>query len=67
MTEYDLLTFEQYQCRKCGRFFYIDKKDKSDLDFDGYNCPYGCDHGTAEEDMPTHTRTFILSVNEVKE
>ncbi len=37
---------EQYQCERCGRFFYIDVNDKSDLDFGEYHCPYGCNEGT---------------------
>jgi len=39
----DTLVLEQYMCRECGRFFYINKTDKSDYDIDGYKCPYGCD------------------------
>lgn len=33
---------EQYQCRKCGRFFYIHKQDKSGIEFD-FGCPFSCD------------------------
>jgi hypothetical protein len=36
------LSLEQYQCMHCGRFFYINKSDKSSFDL-GFGCPYGCD------------------------
>lgn len=49
---------EQYQCDKCGRMFYIDTNDKSDLDFNKYHCPY-C------KDETTHTRTILLNVEEI--
>jgi len=35
-------TLEEYRCRKCGRVFYIDAAERSDLDLD-FGCPYGCD------------------------
>ena len=38
----ETLELEQYRCRKCSRFFYIDKMDKRFLDLD-FGCPYGCD------------------------
>ena len=37
------LKLDQYQCQTCGRFFYINELDKSDLDLD-FGCPYGCDN-----------------------
>ena len=36
------LVLEQYQCRRCGRLFYINTMDRSSMDFD-FGCPYGCD------------------------
>ena len=37
-----ILNLEQYQCRSCKRFFYINVMDRSSLDLD-FGCPYGCD------------------------
>jgi hypothetical protein len=59
------ICLEQYQCQKCGRFFYIDKKDKSDLDFNSYGCAYGCFHGSTEEEIPHHTRTLSIKIEKV--
>ena len=36
------LNLEQYQCLRCGRLFYINAMDRSELDLD-FGCPYGCD------------------------
>ena len=36
------LHLQEYECRKCGRLFYIGKADRSSLDLD-FGCPYGCD------------------------
>ena len=36
------LNLDKYRCRKCGRLFYIDAVERSDLDLD-FGCPYGCD------------------------
>jgi len=36
------LNLEQYRCLRCGRLFYINAMDRSDLDLD-FGCPYGCD------------------------
>ena len=52
------LELEQYQCDRCGRFFYINKMDKSGFDF-SFGCPYGCD------DAGKHTRTLKTEVREV--
>ena len=52
------LKLEQYQCRRCGRFFYINEMDKSDYDFD-FGCPYGCD------DNGELTRLLTTDVKEV--
>ena len=38
----EYLNLEQYQCQRCGRFFYINEMDKSDFDLE-FGCPYGCD------------------------
>ena len=54
------LKLEQYQCRKCGRFFYINKMDKGSLDLD-FGCPYGCD------DNGGHVRDLLAKVEEVTE
>lgn len=52
------LELEQYQCNTCGRFFYINKMDKSDFDL-SFGCPYGCD------DVGKHTRTIRTETKEV--
>jgi len=52
------LELEQYQCERCGRFFYINKMDKSYFDL-SFGCPYGCD------DAGKHTRTLKTEVREV--
>lgn len=52
------LELEQYQCDRCGQFFYINKMDKSDFDLP-FVCPYGCD-GAGK-----HTRTLKTEVKEV--
>jgi len=54
------LNLEQYQCRRCSRFFYINKTDKSSLDI-GFGCPYGCD------DNGRHTRNIHTEIKEVKD
>jgi DNA-directed RNA polymerase subunit RPC12/RpoP len=53
---------EQYQCGNCGRMFYLDPNDKSDLDFDTYRCPYGCGHRCGSDIASTHTRTATVKV-----
>ena len=54
------LVLEQYQCRRCGRLFYINTMDRSSMDFD-FGCPYGCD------DNGRHVRDIKTEVNEVSE
>ncbi len=54
------ISLEQYQCRHCGRFFYINKSDKSGFDL-GFGCPYGCD------DNSRHVRTMQIEIREVRE
>lgn len=54
------LELEQCQCRKCGRFFYINKMDKSYLDLD-FGCPFSCD------DNGRHVRDIKTEIKEVKE
>ena len=50
------LQLEQYQCRKCGRLFYINRMDKSSLDLD-FGCPYGCDdNGRHVRDVETKVK-----------
>jgi len=50
------LELEQYQCRKCGRFFYINTMDKSFFDMD-FGCPYGCDdNGKHVRDIGTEIK-----------
>ena len=51
------LHINQYQCQRCGRFFYISMNDKSDLDIE-FGCPFGCD------DAGKHTRDFICSIEQ---
>jgi len=47
------LNLEQYQCRKCGRLFYINMMDRSSLDLD-FACPYGFDgYGEYVRDIKT--------------
>ena len=53
------LELEQYQCRKCGRFFYINKMDKSSLDLD-FGCCFSCD------DNGRHVRDLKTEIKEVK-
>ena len=36
------LQLEQYQCKRCGRLFYINAMDRSAFDIE-FGCPYGCD------------------------
>jgi len=54
------LDLEQYQCRSCGRFFYINAMDKSSLDLN-FGCPYACD------DNGRHVRDIKAEVKEVEE
>ena len=54
------LNLQQFRCRKCGRFFYIDAMDRSSLDLD-FGCPYGCD------DNGRHIRNMSTEVTEVTE
>jgi len=35
-------TLNQYKCRKCGRYFYINENEHTKYDID-FECPYGCD------------------------
>ena len=53
------LNLEQYQCRRCGRFFYINAMDKSSLDLD-FGCPFGCD------DAGKHTRDIRTEIIDVR-
>ena len=53
-----ILELEQYQCRKCGRFFYIHKQDKSDIEFD-FGCCFGCD------DNGRHIRNIKTEIQQV--
>jgi hypothetical protein len=36
------LNLQQYQCRKCKRFFFIQSTERNSLDLD-FGCPHGCD------------------------
>lgn len=54
------LNLGQYQCRRCGRLFYISGMDRSSLDLD-FGCPYGCD------DNGEHVRDLRTEVKEVAE
>lgn len=54
------LDLEQYQCRSCGRLFYINTMDRSSLDLD-FGCPYGCD------DNGRHVRNIKTEVKVVTE
>jgi hypothetical protein len=54
------LNLEQYQCQRCGRFFYINALDRGSLDLD-FGCPYGCD------DNGKHTRDISTEIKEVVE
>ena len=53
------LELEQYQCRKCGRFFYVNRIDKISLDLD-FGCPFSCD------DNGRHVRDLRTEIKEVK-
>lgn len=35
-------TLDQYKCRKCWRYFYINENERTEYDID-FGCPYGCD------------------------
>jgi len=52
------LELEQYQCRSCGRLFYINAVDRSPLDLD-FGCPYGCD------DKGRHIRNILTNIKDV--
>lgn len=54
------LNLEQYQCRRCGRFFYVNRLDRGELDLD-FGCPFGCD------DNGLHTRDLRTEVSKVTE
>jgi len=54
------LDLEQYQCRRCGRLFYINGMDRSSLDLD-FGCPFGCD------DNGRHVRDLHAEIKEVTE
>jgi len=54
------LDLEQYQCRTCGRFFYINTMDRKPLDLD-FGCPYGCD------DNGRHVRDIETNITRVKD
>ncbi len=54
------LNLEQYQCRKCGRFFFIKGTDRDSLDLD-FGCPYGCD------DNGRLVRNIKTEIKEVEE
>ena len=54
------LELEQYQCRGCGRFFYINAMDRGSLDLD-FGCCFGCD------DNGRHIRNIKAEVKEVQE
>ena len=60
VVEMQKMVLEQYQCETCGRFFYINKGDKSSFDIN-YGCPYGCD------DAGRHTRTLTVIVDAVED
>ena len=53
-----ILNLEQYQCRKCGRYFYINKFDKSDIEFD-FGCVFGCD------DNGRHIRNIKTEIQQI--
>ena len=54
------IELEQYQCDKCGRFFYINKMDKSAYDID-FGCPFGCD------EAGIHVRNIHAEIKDVKD
>jgi hypothetical protein len=54
------LNLQQFQCRSCGRFFYINAMDRSSLDLD-FGCPYGCD------DNGKHISDIKTEINQVDE
>ncbi len=56
------LHLEQYRCQRCGRLFYINALDRTDLDLD-FGCPYGCDdNGRHVQDIRTEV-TDVRGVN----
>ena len=52
------LELQQYQCRKCGRFFYINGLDRGEYDID-FGCPYACD------DNGRHVRNIKTKIQQV--
>ena len=54
------LNLEQYQCRKCRRFFFIKSTDRDSLDLD-FGCAYGCD------DSGRLVRKIKTEIKEVEE
>jgi len=52
------LKLEQYQCKSCGRFFYINSMDRSNYDLE-FGCPYGCD------DAGQHVRNISTNIEDV--
>lgn len=52
------MNLEQYQCRECGRFFYVSSMDRRGMDLD-FGCPYGCD------DNGEHVRDLHAEIKEV--
>ena len=54
------LKLEQYQCKRCGRMFYINRKDRGIYDLE-FGCPYGCD------DAGQHVRDISTNIEDVKD
>jgi hypothetical protein len=54
------LNLQQFQCRSCGRFFYINAIDRNSLDLN-FGCPFGCD------DYGRHIRDIKTEINQVDE
>lgn len=53
------MQLEQYQCRTCGRLFYINALDRDAYDLD-FGCPYGCD------DNGRHVQDIRAEVTDVR-
>lgn len=58
------LELEQYECERCGRFFYINKIGTIN-NSPPYICPYGCTDSTGDNFEGMHTKTLRTEVKEV--
>ena len=61
------MNLEQYQCRECGKFFYVNRLDRNEYDID-FGCPFGCDdNGRHVRNIETEIRRVDDMTQEIKE